>query len=664
MDLFLRDVFDVAPRGSWELDEGELDMARMIRSPALTSSLAFHEAWRAAMNGTRPTRLDVAEFARRLGSPDAWDDKGAKWDAHVEKSLVDTLIEWTPLRIHPQAEKLVKSAVDAYRAALASSSSSSARLAMLSAKWNDRFGHLHSETMAMPPTLLGLASAYATRVMSDPMLKHLEAWAAWKKNPNEEEDRPPPKSVREYYRRVNAAADVLNLPFEDPLTGRRVQEKVADVPPLSCVELVRFAMSRDGYLWRQDLGGGLLIPGRLPPDAYAKTEGFPFRTAPPGLHADLALAALPRILYGRVAATVATIAIATSNDSFDLVKIDAVSLTIARGKQAVSYWIPSTLGRPFGCPDAHPPGWAEPMRRSMLASHLRLPCPFAQPQGGDLLLHRFVATYASKRRLGSKVFLTADANEGGRVGEVVLIDTRRNVWSAMAVLITLDNLDARDWSVSVFCADRNLEFMRSCLSQVPHARVEALPELSKESGAAAVSFDVETYNDLLKSPSFWARTRAPRVLVVQDDGMIVRRGLEEDVELMAQDYVGAPWADTPPNRTMLQAAGVRTELVGNGGLSLRRTEAMKRACELGRSTGADRRLFNHNLQPVPEDVFFASSTTCVLECPRTVAARFSFEQTEPTSNTVPPPLGFHKPWAYLPVAHVDAYFEDVLSSLA
>lgn len=200
--------------------------------------------------------------------------------------------------------------------------------------------------------------------------------------------------------------------------------------------------------------------------------------------------------------------------------------------------------------------------------------------------------------------------------------------------------------------------MRACLSQVPRARIEVLPELAPGTGA---SFDVETYNDLLKSPSFWARIRAPRVLIVQDDGMIVRRGLEEDVELMAQDYVGAPWADTPANRAMLQAAGVGTELIGNGGLSLRRTEAMKRACEVGR---ADRRLFNHNLQPVPEDVFFASSTTCVLECPRTVAARFSFEQTEPTSSTGPPPFGFHKPWAYLPVAHVDAYFEKALSSLA
>eukprot|EP00798_Chlamydomonas_sp_ICE-L_P001289 gene1289-biopygen14150 len=117
-------------------------------------------------------------------------------------------------------------------------------------------------------------------------------------------------------------------------------------------------------------------------------------------------------------------------------------------------------------------------------------------------------------------------------------------------------------------------------------------------------------------------------LFVQDDGMIVRPGIEEDEEIMAQDYVGAPWADAPANAELKRLVPT---LVGNSGLSLRRVDACLDVTEptttpVHRMSGGGR-LFNFNLQPEPEDVFFARSfSTIGCGCPTGVGERFAMEQ--------------------------------------
>ena len=515
----------------------------------------------------------------------------------------------------------------------------------------------------------------------------------------------------EYYARTAAAAAAIGLPRRDPLTGHEVRiDEVPDagrLPPLSCLEMLRLPLARDGYLWRRDAGGALLALGAMSASASALVEQqlaakeFKFRVAR-GIPIRLLLSSLPPLVYARVVVgglrdegnPAGPPGSMSGVDFVDLCSdreggSDSTNTTASRIRRLVvsaspptsdlsssdrSYWLPAGPGAPFGCSDATPPHWGAPLGLAILSSQLQRPCPMltptvASPGGGELLLHRFVATYAAVRRLGSKVFVTAPPGEGGRTGELVLIDTRPNVWSVLSVLVTLDNLRAAEWSVAVFCAESNLDFMRSCLLRhVPHARVEALPELSSKASA----FDVEEYNVLLKSPAFWARMRSDRVLIVQDDSMLVRPGLDDEAELLAQDYVGAPWVDTPDNRRQLEAAGVGPALVGNGGISLRRVETMRRICEEDGSAG--RRLFNSNLQPVPEDVFFAaavarrvasgelsgaSGTRLVLECPRSIAARLAFEEVLPEASVVP--LGFHKPWPYVPAAAVAAFFDVALA---
>jgi hypothetical protein len=317
--------------------------------------------------------------------------------------------------------------------------------------------------------------------------------------------------------------------------------------------------------------------------------------------------------------------------------------------------------------EGHAPVWAEPLRREMLSAHMLHACAVAPPASappadaagaGELLYHQLVAKYAAKRALGSRVFVTAPPGVGGRTGEVVLIDNRANVWSVMSLLVTLDNLRLPDWSVTVFCGDANVEFMRACvLPHVPHARIETLPEMSVQAGG---QYDIESYNRLLKTALFWRRLRSERALLVQDDGLLMRSGLDDDAEMLAQAFVGAPWLDQPDNRKMLQSAGVGDGLVGNGGLSLRNVAAMVAWCDNYAGTlGA--RLFNADMQPMPEDVFFAAAAArSGRACPLAVAERFAFEEAPPKAGVRP--LGFHKPWPYLsrPVL-VDA-FESFLES--
>jgi hypothetical protein len=181
-------------------------------------------------------------------------------------------------------------------------------------------------------------------------------------------------------------------------------------------------------------------------------------------------------------------------------------------------------------------------------------------------------------------------------------------------------------------------------------RAEVITELQ-----AQPTFDIESYNTLLKSASFWktyfpATTR--RVLLVQDDGLILRPGVED----MTCKYVGAPWLkDAPYNMHLSQyLAG---NLVGNGGVSLRDVGAMVRVCE-GHEVDAHDLFHPGGLQPIPEDVFFSKWVQPEGVASEAEAERFAFEERAPVDGV----MGFHKPWAYLPLSVVKDAFDAMLQS--
>ena len=136
-------------------------------------------------------------------------------------------------------------------------------------------------------------------------------------------------------------------------------------------------------------------------------------------------------------------------------------------------------------------------------------------------------------------------------------------------------------------------------------------------------------------------------LTIQDDGMLIRPGMEAQFMEQGYDYVGAPWS----KNQLLIDAGVDDNMVGNGGLSLRNIDVMLDICKCERARGNT--LFNNDMQPIPEDVFFVSAIKKRGgKMPTFVqATRFAIEQTYCEEA-----LGFHKPWPYIDMKVLQNFF--------
>jgi hypothetical protein len=451
-------------------------------------------------------------------------------------------------------------------------------------------------------------------------------------------------SVADYYARSAETQRALGIWSCSPMSGVTLPPQV--VPGfVSCIEMLRLSIMRDGYLWRQDAGGALLL---CPPDGSMDDvvpKSFTFRTVKAPWRA--VFTALPAAMYSRI--------LVLTHDVADAVEMVARPGSLAEVVPVVrrpgiimdrrvivaspcstdgdhEHWVPT--------PTAFAAPWCDALHSAMLGAHMLYPSG-----DGNLAVQLFVAKYAMARGLGTRVFSEVTASPGA-FGEVVLIDSRPNVWSLLSVLVTLDNLQSENWAVTVFGSISSCAFMERCLlPHVPNLKIVALPELD------AHPFDLECYNKLLKSPELWARIESPRALIVQDDGMIVRRGLE--TEFADYDYVGAPWSDVQGNAAL---KAMLPSMVGNGGISLRDTSVMR---EISTNAAAEgRRLFNFRLQPVPEDVFFATEVAKRpggKPCSTPAAERFSMEE-----RASPVALGFHKPWGYLPSPVVTNYYSAAL----
>lgn len=220
---------------------------------------------------------------------------------------------------------------------------------------------------------------------------------------------------------------------------------------------------------------------------------------------------------------------------------------------------------------------------------------------------------------------------------VLVVDNRPNPMSVFAALVTLHNLEnPAAWDVVVFTSTPAQNYYKSYLPAC--AKVVPLDVLDE------AQFDVATYNEYLKTPNFWnclAACGYKKVLMVQDDGFIVRPGVEEFLEF---DYVGAPWVTCPAN----QELSVLTNMVGNGGCSLRSVDAM---LQIARDYPKDNEpLFNNNVQPIQEDVYFAAH--CHTDsrwkiADKDVANEFSSEQILSKKS-----IAFHKIWAYHSPPHI------------
>ena len=217
----------------------------------------------------------------------------------------------------------------------------------------------------------------------------------------------------------------------------------------------------------------------------------------------------------------------------------------------------------------------------------------------------------------------------GNANCVLLIDNRRNMQSVMSTCISVANLKKDMWDLVILTSRASRDFYKAYFPNALFLTMDSCMEFP---------FNIETYNRLLKDPQIWASLKGyTKCLLVQDDGMLIRPGLE--ATFMDYDYVGAPWPPGPH----LVAAGVGKDFVGNGGLSLRDVR-----CMLDITTTCIKEkmvLFNTEMQPVPEDVYFSAAATKLgKQLPsRSLAEGFAMEMYKVGGA----PLGFHKPWPYI-----------------
>lgn len=256
----------------------------------------------------------------------------------------------------------------------------------------------------------------------------------------------------------------------------------------------------------------------------------------------------------------------------------------------------------------------------------------------SVIYEEFLQRYFMQNR---ERILASFCPSAGAKNAVVVVDTRDNVLSIMSMLVTFSNLRQNHWSAVVVCESRNVPFYRQHLGQ----DVEFVHDFDLS------RFSLDKYNALLKSDKFWRTfaARYERVLIIQDDGMLIRPGLE-DAPYFDCDFVGAPWHPAyPGNDVMFVSTGGK--MVGNGGLSLRKPSVMEKVC--ARHADQARILRMDLLQQEAEDTFFAR----LVPNPATteMAAKFSSEEILNETS-----LGFHKLWMYHSHQKTEDFFNGVL----
>jgi hypothetical protein len=228
---------------------------------------------------------------------------------------------------------------------------------------------------------------------------------------------------------------------------------------------------------------------------------------------------------------------------------------------------------------------------------------------------------------------------------IVLLDNRENALSVLSVMFALGNVAKGTWKCKVFTNRASFDFYSQYL-QSYGVEIVHLEELED------VLFDIDVYNGILKDPHFWERIGGEKALIIQDDGFLMRKGVERFLEY---DYVGAPWVDAPVNEFIKQH--VNKDLVGNGGFSLRDVKACKQITQ--KYIKEKHALFSNNIVEIPEDIYFVQ---CMVKegrkvAPLGVASHFSSEQV-----IHPGAIGMHKPWPYTHKDHLEQFFNIFLSA--
>lgn len=161
------------------------------------------------------------------------------------------------------------------------------------------------------------------------------------------------------------------------------------------------------------------------------------------------------------------------------------------------------------------------------------------------------------------------------------------------------------WGLQIFHGTENEGFINEFTKNWKNIKLSNLgvDNLSKQE-----------YNNLLMNSMFWEKVYGDKVLIFQNDSILLRNGIDD---FLKYDYVGAPWIKSKEG-----------SFVGNGGLSIRNKHKMIEICQI-----------NNNQSDIPlEDIFFVKNLKGQGVADLETAYNFSMEDI-----FSPNPLGVHNP---------------------
>jgi hypothetical protein len=180
-----------------------------------------------------------------------------------------------------------------------------------------------------------------------------------------------------------------------------------------------------------------------------------------------------------------------------------------------------------------------------------------------------------------------------------------------------------EWGMIIFHGKKNHEYVENIVNNLEENYKNRIIKLIKLN---VDNLTHTTYSDLFFSTQFYDYIPTNTFLVFQTDSMILKENKNNINLFLEYDYVGAPWL---------------SNLVGNGGLSLRKKDKMLEILESKKDK-------NKNMF---EDMFFSFDIDCKImyNVPNYEKARMFSVETTFYEN----PFGIHNCWKSLSKNNTD-----------
>jgi len=195
----------------------------------------------------------------------------------------------------------------------------------------------------------------------------------------------------------------------------------------------------------------------------------------------------------------------------------------------------------------------------------------------------------------------------------IIIEPRKHKALEFVLNNFLKNL-SKEWNIIIFHGNKNINFINNMFNTT----LINYKNRVKFINLKVNNLTIKDYNNLLVSADFYNNIPTETFLIFQTDTLICNHYKDLINDFIKYDYSGAPW--------------IRANMVGNGGLSLRRKSKMLEIIK------------NCEYKNEPEDVYFSKGCkNIIINKPYYKdAMKFSVEAMY---NNIS--FGIHKPWESL-----------------